>query len=193
MSRQVVGSSTYFLVDGDIKYLLSGIFAAAPLQLTTSTEMLKKCGEVVLYLHSLLSFAKMTQKLLAFVALPLSVGNTLKYTMGFPLVSLEDTHRSGSETSWLLFRTTQLCSSWGTAFSGTRTNTEQLKDSPEANTTAAEHNLVLAFQEQQNCLRLCANYRLLLSSIVLVYIARHHPINQRGEECLIFDARKHQL
>lgn len=86
MSRQVVGSSTYFLVDGDIKYLLSGIFPAAPLQLTTSTEMLKKCGEVVLCLRSLLSFAKMTQKLSAFVALPLSVshGQHIKIYNGLP-------------------------------------------------------------------------------------------------------------
>ena len=63
MSRQAVGSSTYFLVDGDIKYLLSEIFAAAPLQSTTSTEMLKKGGGVPVCLRSLLSFAKMTQKL----------------------------------------------------------------------------------------------------------------------------------
>lgn len=52
MSRQAVGSSTYFLVDGDIKYLLSEIFAAAPLQLTISTEMLKKGGGVLLCLCS---------------------------------------------------------------------------------------------------------------------------------------------
>lgn len=39
---QVLGSSTYFLLDGDTKYLLSEIFTAALLQLTTSVEMLKK-------------------------------------------------------------------------------------------------------------------------------------------------------
>lgn len=67
---QVVGSSTYFLLDGDTKYLLSEIFAAAPLQLPTSAEMLKKGGEMLLCLHSPLSFARMTQKLLGSVALP---------------------------------------------------------------------------------------------------------------------------
>lgn len=86
MSRQVVGSSTYFLVDGDIKYLLSEIFAAAPLQLTTSTEMLKKGGGMLLCLRSLPSFATMTQKILDFVALPLSVshGQHIKIYDGLP-------------------------------------------------------------------------------------------------------------
>lgn len=90
MSRQAVGSSTHFLMDGDIKYLLSEIFVAAPLQLTISTEMLKKSGGVVLRLRSLLSFAKMTQKLLDFDALPLSVadGQHIKIDYELPLLSL---------------------------------------------------------------------------------------------------------
>lgn len=86
MGRQAVGSSTH----GDVKYLLSEIFAAAPLQLTISTEMLKKSGGVLLCLCSLLNFAKMTQKLLDFDALPLSVadGQHIKIDDGLPLVSL---------------------------------------------------------------------------------------------------------
>lgn len=50
---QAVSSYTYFPVDGDIKYLLSEIFAAAPQQLTTSPEMLKKGGGLILCLCSL--------------------------------------------------------------------------------------------------------------------------------------------
>lgn len=49
--------------------MLSEILAAVPLQLTTSTEMFKKGGGVLLCLRPTLSFAKMTQKLLDF-ALP---------------------------------------------------------------------------------------------------------------------------
>lgn len=71
----MVGSSAYFLLDGDTKYLLSEILAAVPLQLTTSAEMLKKGGGMLLCLHSPLSFAKMTQKLLDFVALPWSASH----------------------------------------------------------------------------------------------------------------------
>lgn len=48
MRRHAVGSSTHFIVDEDIKYLLSEIFSAAPLQLTTSAEMLKKGGGLLL-------------------------------------------------------------------------------------------------------------------------------------------------
>lgn len=58
---------------------------------------------------------------------------------------------------------------------------------------AAEHNLVFAFQEQQNCLRLGTNYRSLISPVILVYIARHHPVNQPGEMCLTFNMRKLQM
>lgn len=68
----MVGSSACFLLDGDTKYLLSEIFAAAPRPLTTSTEMLKKGWGVLPCLHSALGFAKMTQKLLGCVALPWS-------------------------------------------------------------------------------------------------------------------------
>ena len=52
----------------------------------TSTEMLKNDGGVLLCLHTLLSFAKMTQKLWDFVALPLRVshGQHIKIYDGFP-------------------------------------------------------------------------------------------------------------
>lgn len=50
VSLQLVGSPTYFLLEGDFKYLLSEIFATAPLQLTASTEMLRRGGGVLLCL-----------------------------------------------------------------------------------------------------------------------------------------------
>lgn len=73
--RWLVGSSAYFLLDGDTKYLLSERLASVPLQLTTSAEMLKKGGGMHLSLRSPLSFAKMTQKFLDSAALPWSASH----------------------------------------------------------------------------------------------------------------------
>lgn len=128
VSRQAVGSPTHFLLDGDIKYLLSEVFAAAPLQLTASTKMLRKGVGELLCPHSLLSFAMVTQKFLGFVALLLSVsdGQHNKIYDGFPFGSTI----LDLPTCQFQLHTRQLFSSQGTVFSYTTINSEKLKDSP---------------------------------------------------------------
>lgn len=125
VSMQSVGSPTYFLLEGDFKYLLSEVFAAAPLQLTASTEMLRRGGRVLLCLHFLLSLAVMTQKLLDLVALLLgaSDGQHIRIYVGIAIgITILDIPVP------IPYQTTLQLS--GAAFSNTCTRSQSLIDSP---------------------------------------------------------------
>lgn len=179
MSRQAVGSPTYFLLDGDIKYLLSEVFAAAPLQLKASTKMLKKGVGKLLGPHSLLGFAMVTQKFLDFVTLLLSVsdGQHIKMYDGLPF--------GGTISDLPVPAPCQTA----VQLSGNSVQLHYYKFR-EANgftldiTSAAEQNLAFASQELQNCLRLCANYDVLVSSAILAYIAPSSQPTWGSVSCL---------
>lgn len=184
MSRQAAGSPTHFLLDGDIKYLLSEVFAAALLQLTASTKMLRKGVGELLCPHSLLSFAMVTQKFLGFVALLLSVsdGQHIKIYDGFPFGStiLDLPVPAPCQTAVQLS---------GNSVQLYYYKFREAKGLTLDITSAAEQNLALAFQELQSCQRLCANYDVLVSSALLAYTARHHPAIQPGQVCFVSDRR----